>query len=301
MFDNAMLYNPPGNPFHKLAARIKKASAPVYSSLIEEVRTLGAFSTTDTPQDMYLVASEASLRALREPGRKENTTLLDELFAYEFEPPRPPTPPPKPKRKIDRAEYLAKKEARAAKYDGPRIPGRSTRHTVALGIDQLLSAGTPAAVLGDGSSQVTPRGKRSRTQELRGNASSDIAEREPTEGRKPTRGRGRSRLHSESTNLSASVSNESAGTGSSSVVPLTRPQRGVAGKETYSPLGPKERRARDKRMAMELVVDNLDSRDDFKRFNVGWVLPEGTKRGGRRDRLLDSLTDVVPSRTRSKS
>ncbi|KAJ9106350.1 hypothetical protein QFC21_001496 [Naganishia friedmannii] len=296
VFDNAMLYNPPGNPFNKLAARIKKASAPVYSSLIEEVRTLGAFSATDTPQHMYLVASEASLRALREPGRKENTTLLDELFAYEFEPPRPPTPPPKPKRKIDKTEYLAKKEAKAAKYDGPRIPGRSTRHTVALGIDQLLQAQTPVSTSGDVPSQLTPRGKRSRAQELRGNASTSTAEHDPSGGSKLTRGRGRSRLHSESTNLSVSASNESTQTGSSSVVPLVRPQRGVAGKETYSPLGPKERRARDKRMAMELVVDNLDSRDDFKRFNVGWVLPEGTKRGGRRDRQLENLTDVVPSR-----
>ncbi|KAJ9124318.1 hypothetical protein QFC22_001118 [Naganishia vaughanmartiniae] len=299
VMDNAMLYNPPGNPFHKLAARIKKASAPVCSSLIEEVRTLGAFSTTDTPQDMHLVASEASLLALREPGRKENTTLLDELFAYEFAPPPPPTPPPKPKRKIDKAEYLARKEAKAAKYNGPRIPGRSTRHTVALGIDQLLPTLTPAVSSGDVASELTPRGKRSRAQELRGDVSSDIAELDPTGGSRPTRGRGRSRLYSASTYISASFSNESAETGSSSVVPLTRPQRGVAGKESYSPLGPKERRARDKRMAMELVVDNLDSRDDFKRFNVGWVLPEGTKRGGRRDRQLEDLTDVVPSRRRT--
>lgn len=58
------------------------------------------------------------------------------------------------------------------------------------------------------------------------------------------------------------------------LIPLRKGQRGVAGLAPYSPL---TRRERD----LALQVDDIDNRDNFKRFNVGWVLPEGTKRGGR--------------------
>ena len=51
---------------------------------------------------------------------------------------------------------------------------------------------------------------------------------------------------------------------------------GVAGYETFAILNDRQRRAQEK--AMDLVTENVDSQDLFKRFNVGWVLPEGSKR-----------------------
>lgn len=294
VLDNAIQYNiQPGNIYRKLAMRIQKAAAPVFASLVEEVRNLGAFPATASPEDMVLEAPEAAIRALKEPSAEEDRTLLEKLFTYELEPPRPPTPPPKPKQRVDKDEALARKQARAAKYDGPRIPGRSTRHTVAMGIDTLATE-APAPALEhfeDGTRRKSRRqaanaAGQTITAELGRARRSRTAEVGADDTRNTGRAR-RSKADGKPNGVTASGDLTSASSGE--VVPLDKAERGVVGKETYSPLGPKERRERDKRMAMELVVEDLDSRADFKRFNVGWVLPEGTKRGGRRERLLEPV------------
>jgi hypothetical protein len=55
-----------------------------------------------------------------------------------------------------------------------------------------------------------------------------------------------------------------------------RRQRGVVGLETVAVLTDRERRRQEK--ALDIVTEEVDGRDQFKRFNVGWVLPEGSKR-----------------------
>jgi NuA3 HAT complex component NTO1 len=55
-----------------------------------------------------------------------------------------------------------------------------------------------------------------------------------------------------------------------------KPQRGVIGLETFVSVSDKERRAMEK--DMDLVTNDVGNADLFKRFNVGWVLPEGSKR-----------------------
>ncbi|KAJ9112141.1 hypothetical protein QFC20_002322 [Naganishia adeliensis] len=291
VLDNAIHYNiAPGNIYRKLALRIQKAAAPVCASLIEEVRHLGAFPTTAVPEDIELEASEASIRALKEPSGQDQITLLEKLFSYELEPPRPPTPPPKPKHRVDKDEARARKQAKAAKFDEPRIPGRSTRHTVAMGIDSLVHTDEPPAATIDEPEDGVRRKSRRQAAiavgETSSNAEGARVRRSHTsevgvdDKRVPSRGRQRSKVDGKTNGVTDSASGELTSASSGEVVPLDKAKRGVVGKETYSPLGPKERRERDKRMAMELVVDNLDSRADFKRFNVGWVLPEGTKRGG---------------------
>jgi NuA3 HAT complex component NTO1 len=298
VLDNAVQYNiAPGNIYRKLALRIQKAAAPVCASLIEQVRQLGAFPTTAAPEDMQLEASEASIRALKEPSGQDQITLLETLFSYELEPPRPPTPPPKPKYRADKDEARARKQAKAAKFDEPRIPGRSTRHTVAMGIDSLVHTDEPPVPVidepEDGSRRKSRRQAANAVGETRSNTKGPRVRRSHTsevgvdDNRVPSRGRQRSKVDGKANGVTDSASGELTSASSGEVVPLDRAERGVVGKETYSPLGPKERREHDKRMAMELVVDNLDSRADFKRFNVGWVLPEGTKRGGRRERMPD--------------
>lgn len=309
-----MLYNShPGSIYHKLAIRIKKAAEPVYKALIAEVRLLGGFPSTSTPEEMELEPSVASLRAMLETGTRNHPTLLHELFAYDLEPYRPPTPPPKPKAKFDKAEAAARRQARAAKYDEPRVAGRSTRHTVAMGIDKLVEVAaeptpssdelenggrvatrTQSAAISDGNAPAGP--KRIRVTK----ATSKASRADSVGPRVSVRGRRGGRPDAQGNDVSASASAEPNAAGPENTVRHNRPQRGVAGEESYSPLGPKERRERDKQMAMELVVENLDSRDDFKRFNVGWVLPEGTKRGGRRDRQMDHIPEGGPRKRRCK-
>jgi NuA3 HAT complex component NTO1 len=309
--DNAILYNShPGSIYHKLAVRIKKAAEPVFKSLLSEIRLLGDFPSTSGAEDMELEPSAASLRAMLEPGARDQLTLLHELFAYELEPPQPPTPPPKPKKKVDKVEAAARRQAKAAKYDEPRVAGRSTRHTVALGIDKLVEDAAEPTPSGD---EVEDTGVRPAsgdtgisggipiaTKRLRpSNASTKAKMEDSLEHADAVRGRRSRRLDIQESSVSASASAESTATGSEQKA-RRKPERGVAGQESYSPLGPKERRERDKQMAMELVVENLDSRDDFKRFNVGWVLPEGTKRGGRRDRQMDHVPEGASKKRRCK-
>ena len=56
----------------------------------------------------------------------------------------------------------------------------------------------------------------------------------------------------------------------------SRSQVGVVGIESYNYISDKERREREK--ALDLVTEEVGSQDQFKRFNVGWVLAEGSKR-----------------------
>jgi NuA3 HAT complex component NTO1 len=55
-----------------------------------------------------------------------------------------------------------------------------------------------------------------------------------------------------------------------------RPQRGVVGTEYFAVVSDKERR--EKERALDLVTESVAPQDQFARFNVGWVLPEGSKR-----------------------
>lgn len=249
---------------------------------------------------MQLEASQASIRALKASDHDQRT-LLEKLFAYELEPPQPPTPPPKPKQRLEKDEARARKQARAAKYVGPRIPGRSTRHTVAMGIDALVEE--PPATIDEPEDGARRKSRRqanagdeaanAQVARVRRSHTSDIPVEENRNATRSRRVKADPKLNGVTDSLSGDLTSASSG----EVVPLERAERGVVGKETYSPLGPKERRERDRKMAMELVVEDLDSRADFKRFNVGWVLPEGTKRGGRRERLPDP---VVPKKRKCK-
>lgn len=55
-----------------------------------------------------------------------------------------------------------------------------------------------------------------------------------------------------------------------------RPQPGVVGVESVPALSDKERRKAEK--SLDLIAESLDSKDEYERFNVGWILPEGSKR-----------------------
>jgi NuA3 HAT complex component NTO1 len=67
-----------------------------------------------------------------------------------------------------------------------------------------------------------------------------------------------------------------ADTESSDVRRQNRPQVGVAGVQAVAVMTDRERREAER--ALELNTDGVDGQDLFRRFNVGWVLPEGSKR-----------------------
>ena len=70
----------------------------------------------------------------------------------------------------------------------------------------------------------------------------------------------------------------------------TRPQRGVVGVEPVTVLSDRQRRDLERRL--DLITEEVDSQDQFKRFNVGWVLPEGSKR-----RRSERPHELEPSRS----
>lgn len=277
VLDNAMLYNPSDHPFHRLASKIKKAAVGMFADLANQLATVTAGpSDQQTNDSRSLEPSPSSLQPLlfRDSGSQRD--LLAQLFAYEFRPLPPPSPlPPLPKLKriITPAERLAQAERRKAEAEALRAAG-SSRHTRSAG---------PSASQNTIHEEMLP--KELRTGYIRS---------------KPTSRRPTVKASSDSQNA-ASI--EGAGRTSESaddttVIPLRRPETGVLGKIVYSPMTDQERRAKEKQMS--LVVDQVDIKETFSRFNVGYVLPEGSKRGGRLP--LPPLPIAGPSRLRhSKS
>lgn len=57
---------------------------------------------------------------------------------------------------------------------------------------------------------------------------------------------------------------------------MSRPERGVLGLQTIPLVTERERREQERKL--DLVTESLDSKDEYARFNVGWILPAGAKR-----------------------
>ncbi|WWD21160.1 hypothetical protein CI109_105643 [Kwoniella shandongensis] len=284
VLDNAMLYNPKDNPFHKAAARIKKNAEP----LLEELDAISASShdghgvgSSKTVGELSpigdLEPSTILLRALfheiNEPNDPEQD-LLASIFSFELEKPKEPTPPPPPKpvkaprKSISGAEKRQRWEEREAAAK-ERAALRATRATQALVKAFAEEAGVPGSSDAEASGRPTP--------EIDSRSSRRRSMRNPAAGAGPSF----STVPEESTGLgqSATSSGSTSPTKQSStstVRPMSRPQRGVIGVETIQVLTDRERREQEKRL--DIITEQVDPQDQFKRFNVGWVLPEGSKR-----------------------
>lgn len=68
----------------------------------------------------------------------------------------------------------------------------------------------------------------------------------------------------------------SAASSPGTIKPMKHPERGVLGLQSVPVLTDRQRRAQEKRL--DLITTSLDPKDEYKRFNVGWILPEGSKR-----------------------
>ena len=209
-----------------------------------------------------------TIEPMLEKEADDDQDRLAQLFAYKL--PRPPTPPPTPKPRIQlsHSERKAKLEEKRARAD--LIRQASGRHTRARAGDGQLSEVQDVSIL--------PR-------DLRPPPERPVKPREP---KNVSRSRQKARQ--------GSNGSEQAAEG---VTRLERKERGVLGKITIDYLTDRERRQREKQLG--LVVDQVDAKANFERFNVGWVLPEGTRRGGR-----PMVAPVTPSvrpkgRTREQS
>ncbi|WVQ81240.1 hypothetical protein IAT38_003362 [Cryptococcus sp. DSM 104549] len=90
-----------------------------------------------------------------------------------------------------------------------------------------------------------------------------------------------------------------ASASSSTTMGTHKRQVGVVGIETMAVLSDKERREMER--GLELTTEEVDASDQFRRFNIGWVLPEGSKRkrtsdaGSRPPPSVSSRHSVAPS------
>ena len=201
-----------------------------------------------------LEASPLQLQLLLEtPSRETNRDHLASMFAFDIEQPRPPippspTPPPqKPRKHATAAERKQLWQERQAAAKERSLMGRSTRAVKAM--------------------------SRAFAEEAGMQPSSDAELAGPSSGILPSpRFSTRSRRKIRDATPSSIVKE-----GPESTIRLqSKPQRGVARLEVVASISDKQRRRSER--AMDIVAGHIDSQDQFKRFNVGWVLPEGSKR-----------------------
>ncbi|TXT09055.1 hypothetical protein VHUM_02529 [Vanrija humicola] len=259
VLDNAMLYNKSETPFHRTASRIKKNVKP----LLDELDSI-ALESALMPDDERLAAppsgsvgdlevSLVRLQALLAPDATEpSRDLLASIFVSEIEKPktRSPTPPPE-----TAAEKKRLFEERDAAYKERLSLGvGSTRRSRGGPVDGLptdvsspMDVSTAPATPQEEEQPVAEPSRRRTTRQAPAGAIEEIADGETSARSSPGR-----------------------------IRPQARPQRGVLGLQSVAVVSDRERRQREKQL--DLVADEIGAADEYKRFNVGWILPEGSKR-----------------------
>lgn len=275
-----MLYNKNDSPFHRVAKRIHTNAQPLLEELNSITRqfqctmpTGNDIAVSVTPADLVERASgdlEPSLILLQSlvaySTHDAARDHLASIFAFALEKPKPPTPPPptppppKLRKHVSAADRKQRWGEREAAAKERAIASRSTRAVKAMARAFAKEAGVQPSsdIETSGASRPTSspsRGLSSRRKSMRNEPPSTVIE----EGSEHS-GQRYSRL-----------------------------QRGVAGVEAVAILSDKERRELERQM--DIVTENVDSQDQFRRFNVGWVLPEGSKR-----RRSERPPDPGPSR-----
>lgn len=228
-----------------------------------------------------LEPSEVLLRALtHDTGEGISRDYLASIFASEMEKPRPPTPapptsPPEPVKKerrvLTNAERRHRWEERQSVAKERTTNGRTTRAAKAVEKAFKQEAGVP------GSSDAEISGMSRGGSPSRGEDSSRSSRRRSGRGAVPPT------IPEESV---ASVNTDDTRRQS-------RLQRGVVSMEAVTVLTDKERRDRER--ALDLVTLDVDEKDQFSRFNVGWIMPEGSKR-----RRTEKQVSTKPESSSSK-
>ncbi|WVQ75536.1 hypothetical protein IAR50_005163 [Cryptococcus sp. DSM 104548] len=235
--------------------------------------------------------------------------LLSSLFATELAPPKPPTPSPSPAPTPRKGPTVEERKAKwRVREAADREQGlvRATRNRQKLEHDFATEAGLGPTTSREGSGSA--KGGENETLMIgsaiaqndegktvrRSTRGGEITETPKFTPRKRDR---RPKANSRSTPTSALASapvvtttsqtaSQSATRPSSSSLsstrpdlkPLSRPQQGVVGLEAIPIMSDRERREQELALSLELEGTDVGGLDQFKRFNVGWVLPEGSKR-----------------------
>ncbi|WWC64030.1 uncharacterized protein I303_106636 [Kwoniella dejecticola CBS 10117] len=314
VLDNAMLYNPKDSPFHRRAAKIKKDAEPVLKELDVITATVrpalehDSFSSDilSPTGDLEPLTATLSALLLRTSGAEDpSQDYLSSIFSFELEKPKEPTPPPPPKApkapRKSNAERRQLWEAReAAAKERSLLGTRPTR--AALAAEQAFNreAGVVPSSPADAEPKAEGTDARSRRRSVRESnatagpstpASTRKGKKQPheTANAYPAQKHGTdaSAAPISSALKSLTTSGSASPTKSSTSLPNRhRSQPGVAGFETVHILTDKERREQER--ALDIMTQEVGSQDQFKRFNVGWVLPEGSKRK-RSERTSESL------------
>lgn len=247
VLDNAMLYNKGETPYHRTAKRIKTNSQPLLDGLatipVESALALPG-EHVDSQQELDVGDLEPSrllLQMLMQPETPgASRDHLASIFAYELEKPKEPTPPPPtPPSKKRKVETAEEKRKRREEREA-RAREREKAGPVRATRASLAmeKAFVEEAGLQEPTKSVVPGSNKTRSRR------SAAADAEPAEGSTSAR-----RAHR---------------------------QVGVVGLATYNSISDKERRQMEK--DMNLATNEVGKEDLFARFNVGWVLPEGSKR-----------------------
>lgn len=240
VLDNAMLYNAAETTFHRTAKRIKANCQRV----LDDLNPLSDEGVGDL--EPALAVLDAMVAASAANAEVDN---LGSIFSFEMEAPKEPTPPPPtppPPRKRDRrdAETRKKQWEERERRAKEREPARATR---------AAQAATQAFVAEAGVHADSPSTPQALPKELAPSA----------------RDRRRSTRQVKADDPEAQAPDDH-------LARQRRPQVGVAGIETIPVLTDRQRR--EKERALDITTKDVGAQDQFERFNVGWVLPEGSKR-----------------------
>nr|XP_019048061.1 hypothetical protein I302_04683 [Kwoniella bestiolae CBS 10118]OCF26991.1 hypothetical protein I302_04683 [Kwoniella bestiolae CBS 10118] len=305
VLDNAMLYNPKDNPYHRRAAKIKKESEPILAELDSISETARASYQSDMPSeedtvlpigDLEPISALLSTLLQQSSGPNDpHQDHLESIFAFELEKPKEPTPPPPPKpvkaprKSLSHAERRQKWEDRENAAKERTLAGsRSTRATRAAEIAFNEEAGIQASSSAEGSKQpsVEPKEEEMDARSRRRSMREAVAIAGPSSTPASTRPDPVNKQQT-STSTSLTTSGSTSPTKSSTSLPRRhRAQIGVVGIETIPVLTDRERREQERKL--DIMMEEVGAQDQFTRFNVGWVLPEGSKRK-RAERTSDSL------------
>ncbi|MCO5602808.1 hypothetical protein L7F22_056947 [Adiantum nelumboides] len=296
VLDNAMLYNKADTPFHRTALRIKKVSEPIFEELnslhavhqdaAQAIGTEEALDVVEGIAGLELESEEAILDLLKDYGDKElldtigeddnpldaPANVIEDLTRHYYRP-EPQEPPLPSATQLKREKERAKKQAKAEAYQARRIALKEAK--AAAKIEGDVNGGKEENDTLLPLHDTMPTGTRTRRQRGLGNEERQSRDRE--EASQPRLGRTRSRMEPGTSNKSSTEENKAD-------APSLPPRKRRRMKRTNDSSTPEEDRAiLERRSATmpeptNLEVEQVDAWDSFKRFNVGWVLPEGTRR-----------------------
>jgi NuA3 HAT complex component NTO1 len=267
-----MTYNAPDTPFHRIAKRIKSQSKEILDQL-EPLAVRPGDNNEDNVCDFEPAAYLLEALTSQVSDDVERDRLAD-LFAFELEKPKEPTPPPPtpPAKKTYKRDTKRKWEEREARHQERLAAGRATRAGQARTDAFKHEAGLPPSSDVEPDHPIASTSKGRRTRKSLAATTTDMVEAEAT-----------------SNTLQPPARSDRAS--ASSGLSRSRSQVGVVRTEPIERLTDKERRERERHMA--LITEEVGDSDLFTRFNVGWVLPEGSKRRRGGDKMEASAPPVT--------